>query len=147
RPMSTLRKFVLWTLLIAVALQMVGAIQGFHHDVLQEGIDAMEGGHAVFLAGICFEVVGFAAALIGALRAQAIRWVIAIVAVAAVSAAFGIVIYTLPQAYPELVVAAFIAASVGAFAYSVAGPDAPGEVVLAGANGNGQAPSSFVVTR
>ncbi|MGZ3677148.1 MAG: hypothetical protein ACXWQR_01085 [Ktedonobacterales bacterium] len=147
RPMSTLRKFVLWTLLIAVALQMVGAIQGFHHDVLQEGIDAMEGGHAVFLAGICFEVVGFVAALIGALRAQAIRWAIAIVAVAAVSAAFGIVIYTLPQAYPELVVAAFIAASVGAFAYSVAGPDAPGEEVLAEANGNGRAPSSFVVTR
>lgn len=147
RPMSTLRKFVLWTLLIAVAFEMVGAIQGFHHDVLQQGIDAMEGGHAVFLAGICFEIVGFAAALIGALRAQATRWFIAIAVVAAISAAIGIVIYTLPQAYPELVVASFIAATVGAFAYAVAGPDAPGDVVLAEANGNGHAPSRFVVTR
>lgn len=145
RPMSTLRKFVMWTLLIGVMFELVGAIQGFHHDVLQEGIDAMEGGHAVFLAGICFEIVGLVTAAFGALRAQAIRWFIAIVVVAGVSFAVGIVIYNLPVAYPELIVASFIAASVGAFAYSAAGPDLPGEVALAEANGH--APSNFVVTR
>ncbi|HEV2237318.1 MAG TPA: hypothetical protein VGR57_11720 [Ktedonobacterales bacterium] len=36
-PMSQLRKFILWTLLIAVALELVGAIQGFHHDLLAGG--------------------------------------------------------------------------------------------------------------
>lgn len=144
RPMSTLRKFVMWTLLIAVILEMVGAIQGFHHNVLEEGIDAMEGGHAVFLAGICFEIVGIVTAVFGALRAQAVRWVIAMLVIVGVSIAVGAVVYTLPG-YTELVVASFIAATVGAFAFAAAGPDVPGEVALAEANGH--EPSSFVVTR
>jgi hypothetical protein len=56
-----------------------------------------------------------------------------------------IVAYSLPEAYPELVVFGLILASVGAYAYSVAGPDPEEE--LAYTNGNGNSNGSFVVTR
>jgi hypothetical protein len=144
RPMSNLRKFAMWTLLVAVALQMVGAIQGFHRNVLDLGIDAMEGGHAVFLAGIIFELVGVLICLYGAYRAQSRPWMIAILAVVLVSAGFGVVMYSISPPVPELVVWAFILASVGAFAYVAAGPDEE-DLYAVEANGNGA--SSFVVTR
>ncbi|WIG60581.1 MAG: hypothetical protein OJF49_003329 [Ktedonobacterales bacterium] len=142
KPMSNLRKFAMWTMLVAVALMMVGAIQGFHNNVLDQGINAMEGGHAVFVAGICFEIVGIATCLYGAWRASSIPWMVAIGALALVALAFGIVIYNLPNPYPELIVAAFIVAMVGAFAYTAAGPDE--ELEYAEANGGAE---SFVVTR
>ncbi len=140
KPMSTLRKFALWVLLVAVTLEMVGAIQGFPRDVLYYGIDAMGGGHAFFLAGMIFEAVGIGVVLYGALRAasRSIPWAVGIAAVTLVSAAAGFVIYNLPMAYPELVVFCFFLAMTGAFAYAALGPDVPNGEGLAEAAGAGE---------
>jgi hypothetical protein len=125
RPMSNLRKFAMWVMLVAVLLQIIGAIQGFHNNVLELGVDAMEGSTAVFVTGICFEIVGVLVALYGAVRARGVIsfWPIAIVAVVLLSAALGVVVYNFNNPYPELIVMAFILAMVGAFAYTAAGPD------------------------
>jgi hypothetical protein len=123
-PMSQLRKFVLWTLLTAVALELVGAIQGFHHDLLAGGWDVAEGSHAVFVAGICFEVVGLAVAFFGAVvRAASMRWGLLIVLVTLVGAAIAFVAYSWSGDQAEFVVLGFMMCTVGGFAYAVAGPD------------------------
>jgi hypothetical protein len=125
RPMSNLRKFAMWVMLVAVLLQIIGAIQGFHNNVLQLGVDAMEGSTAVFVTGICFEIVGVLVALYGAVRARGVIsfWPIAIVVIVLLSVALGVVVYNFNSPYPELIVMAFILAMVGAFAYTAAGPD------------------------
>ncbi len=146
RPMSDLRKFAMWCLLIALLLEMVGAIQGIHRNVLTGGWDAMEGSSAIFLTGIIFEAVGLGVALYGAYRAGSMPWMIAIAVVALICAAFGIVIYNLPTALPELIVMAFITAMSGAFAYVAAGPDEPAEFAEP-VGGSETDESSFVVTR
>ncbi|HKS69830.1 MAG TPA: hypothetical protein VJQ45_05400 [Ktedonobacterales bacterium] len=146
QPMSDLRKFAMWCLLIALLLQMVGAIQGINHNPLTGGWDAMEGSSAIFLTGIIFEAVGLVVALYGAYRAGSTPWLIAIAAVVLICAAFGIVIYNLPTAFPELIVMAFITAMAGAFAYVAAGPDEPAELAQP-VGGSETDESSFVVTR
>jgi hypothetical protein len=125
RPMSNLRKFAMWVMLVAVVLQLIGAIQGFHNNVFEQGVNAMEGSHAVFVTGICFEIVGVLVALYGAVRARGVVsfWPIAIVVMVLLSAALGVIVYNFPDPYPELIVLAFILAMVGALAYSAAGPD------------------------
>jgi hypothetical protein len=125
RRMSNLRKFAMWVMLVAVLLQIIGAIQGFHNNVLQLGVNGMEGSTAVFVTGICFEIVGVLVALYGAIRARGIIsfWPIAIVVMVLLSAALGVVVYNFSSPYPELIVMAFVLAMIGAFAYTAAGPD------------------------
>ena len=145
RPMTDLRKFAVWTLGIGTVAELIGAIQGFHTDVLAQGINAMRGSQAFFLTGGIFEIIGIAACLIGAYRARSLPWAL----VVAVSTLIGLAgtIVPHPASYPELVVFAVIIASVGAYAYTAAGPDWPEEDEAAhGANGNGNAQSSFTVT-
>jgi hypothetical protein len=126
QPMSQVRKFVMWTLLVAIALELVGAIQGFHHDLLAGGWDVAEGSHAVFFAGVCFELAGLLAALFGAvIRAQSLRWGLIVVVPALVGAAGAYVAYLWPGDLAEIVVAFFIFCTVGAFAYAAMGPDWP----------------------
>ncbi|HEU0027922.1 MAG TPA: hypothetical protein VFQ25_12460 [Ktedonobacterales bacterium] len=123
KPMGNIRKFALWALLFAVVLQLVGSIIGFQWDVLYYGVNAFGAGQAWFLAGIIFEVVGIAATLYGAMQVGDIRWVIAIVVVTLIGAAFGVITYNMPFVYEELVVMGFMLAMVGAWAYVAAGPD------------------------
>jgi hypothetical protein len=123
KTMGNIRKFALWSLLFALVFQMVGAIIGFQWDVLYYGIDAFGPGQAWFLAGIIFEVVGIVATLYAAMQSGEIRWLIAIVVVALIGAALGVIIYNMPFVYVELVVMGFILAMVGAWAYVAAGPD------------------------
>lgn len=123
KPMSNLRKFTMWTLLFAVLMELIGSIIGFHWDVLYYGIDAMGPGHAWFLAGICFQVVGILAALYGAFQAGSPRWALAIVIMALIGAAEAVIIYNMPFVYEELVELGFFLAMTGAFAYVAAGPD------------------------
>jgi hypothetical protein len=146
QPMSNLRKFAMWVLLIALLLEMIGAIQGFNRNVLTGGWDAMEGSSAIFLTGIIFGLVGVATALYGAYRAGSTPWMIVIAVVVLISAAFGIVIYNLPTPFPELIVMAFITAMSGAFAYVAAGPD-EGEEYAQPVGANGAEESSVAVTR
>ena len=124
RPMSNLRKFAMWVILVAAALEVIGAIQGFHSNVLQGGINAMEGSDAVFVTGICFGIVGVLAALYGAIQARSSFWTVAIIVMVLLSAFLGVVVYNFQQPYPELIVFAFILAMMGALAYTAAGPDA-----------------------
>ena len=143
KPMTDLRKFALWVLGIGTVGELMGAIQGFHTNVLTQGINAMQGSQAFFLTGGIFEVVGIAACLIGAYRARSLPWAIIIGVSTLVGLAATIVLHT--ANYPELVVFAVIIASTGAFAYTAAGPDWPEEEEAAyGANGNSA--SSFTVT-
>jgi hypothetical protein len=144
RPMSTLRKFAMWVLGIAVVFELIGAIQGFHTDVLTQGIDAMQGSQAFFLTGGIFQVIGILACLIGALRARSIPWALVVGVSTLIGLAVTIVMHSLVPPYPELVVFGVILASVGSFAYVAAGPDYEEELGYE-ANGNGE--SSFVVTR
>lgn len=124
QPMSGLRKFVMWTLLIAVLLEMIGAIQGFHHDLLAGGWNVAEGSHAVFVAGICFEVVGLVTALAGVVRATAWRWGLVVILPLLVGGAGAYVTYVWPGP-AELVIFGFIICMLGGFAYAAAGPDWP----------------------
>jgi|GEM_PF-387618 hypothetical protein len=125
RKMSNLRKFAMWVMLVAVLLMMIGAIQGINRDVLQGGVNALEGSSAIFLTGICFEIVGVLVALYGAWRARGIFsfWTIAIIVMALIGVALGVVVYNFQQPYPELVAFAFMLAMAGALAYTAAGPD------------------------
>ncbi|HLY30218.1 MAG TPA: hypothetical protein VKQ36_04270, partial [Ktedonobacterales bacterium] len=131
RPMTNLRKFSLWTMLGAVVFEIIASIQGFHRDVLAQGVNAMEGSHALFVAGICFELVGILVALYSAVRAKGVisPWPIAILASVLVGAAVSVVAYNLPIPYPELVTLGFMLAMVGAAAYTAAGPDPVDEYV------------------
>jgi hypothetical protein len=124
QPMSQLRKFVMWTLLVAIVLELVGAIQGFHHDLLAGGWNVAEGSHAIFFAGVCIELVGLLAALFGAaIRASSLRWSLIVLIPALVGGAWAYVAYMWPGDWAELVVAGFIFCTVGGFAYAVMGPD------------------------
>lgn len=123
QPMSYLRKFVMWTLLVAVLLELIGAIQGFHHDLLAGGWDVAEGSHAVFVAGICFEAVGLAAALVGVVRANAWRWGLVVIISALIGAAVAYIAYNWGGNTAEIVVFGFIICMIGGFAYAAAGPD------------------------
>jgi hypothetical protein len=134
----------MWVLGIAVVFELIGAIQGFHTDVLTQGIDAMQGSQAFFLTGGIFEVVGILACLIGALRARSIPWAVVVVVSTLIGLAVTIVMHSLVPPYPELVVFGVILASVGSFAYVAAGPDYVEEL---GYEVNGNADSTFVVTR
>lgn len=125
-PMSNARKFSLWAMLIAVTMMIIASIQGFHKDPLSgAGFDDFEGSHALFLTAIIIAAVGIGAALLNAVRARgfASAWGLGISISVLVGLAFAFVMYTLPQAYPELVVAGFILTMVGAFAYDALGPD------------------------
>jgi len=140
RPMTTLRKFSMWSMLFAVLLEIVAAIQGFHNDVLALGVNAMEGSHALFVGAICFEIVGIAVAAYSAYRAKGLFsvWTIVIAVSVLVGIAEGVVAYSLPIAYPELVILGFMLAMVGAFAYDAAGPDPVDEyAALPAATGDG----------
>src|SRR5262249_5928167 len=137
RPMSNLRKFAMWVMLGAVVLMVIGSIQGFHRNILEDGLLQMESAHAVFLTGIVFGLAGLAACLYDAFQLGSTRWLIAIVAVALVGVAISAVTYTFSPPYPELVEAGFIVAMIGAFAYIAAGPAEEGEAVAYGANGAG----------
>ena len=151
QPMTDLRKFGLWVLGIGTVAELIGAIQGFHTDVLSQGINAMQGSQAFFLTGGIFEVVGIATCLIGAYRARSLPWALVIGVSTLIGLAATIVLHT--ANYPELVVFAVIIAAVGSYAYTAAGPDWPpdeeAEYAANGANGgngNGHAASSFTVT-
>src|SRR5487761_2539973 len=123
KPMSNVRKFAMWSLLFGLLMELIGSIIGFHWDVLYYGINAMGGGQAWFVAGICFEVVGILVALYGAIQAGSTRWALAIVIVALIGAAEAVIIYNMPFVYEELVELGFVLAMAGAFAYVAAGPD------------------------
>ncbi len=125
RPMSNLRKLSLWSMLGAATLEIIAAIQGFHNNVLVQGVNAMEGSHALFVGAIIFEIIGIALAFYGAVRARGVfsAWPIAIVLSLLVGIGVGVVAYNLPIPYPELVVLGFMLAMVGAAAYDAGGPD------------------------
>ncbi len=131
KPMSKVRKFTMWALLFAVLFEMVGAIIGYHWDVLYYGVNAMGGGQAWFVTGICFEVVGILAALYAAVQAGSVRWSLIIIVMALIGAAVAIIIYNMPFVYEELVEMGFMLAMVGAFAYVAAGPDPDDQYALA----------------
>lgn len=139
KPMSDLRKFVLWALGIGVAGELIAAIMGFHTDVLTQGINAMQGSQAFFLTGGLFQLGGILIAFFGAMRARSAVWMVIIGSSTLIGFAVAIVMHSLPQAYPELVVFGVVLAAVGAFAYSALGPDLPPEEEY-------EANGSFVVT-
>src|SRR5262249_54330037 len=107
RPMINLRKLTIGGLLGAVVLMELESIQGFHRDILEDGLLQMESAHAVFLTGIVFGLAGLAACLYDAFQLGSTRWLIAIVAVALVGVAISAVTYTFSPPYPELVEAGF----------------------------------------
>lgn len=145
-PMLNWRKFGLWVLAAAVTMEMIGAVQGFRNNVLEQGIDGIEGSHAWFLTGIIFSIVGIVACALGALRARAVPWFVTIVVSALVGAAVAAVTYTFDPPYPELVIFGFILTTVGALAYTAAGPDPElADMYEAEPAGNGN--GSFAVTR
>ncbi|MEO7003326.1 MAG: hypothetical protein ABI068_16035, partial [Ktedonobacterales bacterium] len=155
RKMSNLRKFAMWVMLVAIVLEIMGAIQGFHNDIFQTGVNGMEGSHALFVTGICFTVVGIVATLIGAIQARSIPWVLVIGVGVLVGAAVAVVFYaySFTAPYPELVVLGFGLTMVGAFAYVAAGPDAEDEYALAAGgayangNGNGNGNGAYISAR
>jgi hypothetical protein len=147
KPMSTVRKFAMWTLGIGLVGELIGAIQGFHTDVLAQGIDAMQGAQAFFLAGGIFQLVGILVCFFAALRARSVVWTVVVAVSTLIGLAMAIVMHSLPQAYPELVVFGVVLASVGSFAYTAIGPDAPTEEELALEGGDGNGASAFVVSR
>ncbi|MGH2501100.1 MAG: hypothetical protein ACRDID_01155, partial [Ktedonobacterales bacterium] len=131
KPMSKVRKFTMWALLFAVVFEMVGSIMGFHWDVLFYGVDAMGGGQAWFVAGICFQVVGILAALYAAVQAGSMRWALIIIVMALIGAGEGVILYNMKFVYEELVELGFFLSMVGAFAYVAAGPDPDDQYALA----------------
>lgn len=150
-PLSGLRAFALVAMLVAVILLVTSGIQGFHNDVLSQGIDAMEGSHAIAVIGLGFGLVGVLACLYGAFRARGIAsvWTIAIVASVLVGIALAFIAYSLPGAFPELVLFGLILTMAGALAYTALGPDAPtyAEEYANGGVFGDHSPSSFVASR
>lgn len=143
RPMSDLRKLALWSMLVGVLLMVSGMIIGFTHDAadaLFSGgwdafVNALEGGHVVFLVGLVCMLFGVVVALMGAWgRARSLRWALIILVSAGIGVAIAAVIYSLsyPPAsivLPDFTALGIILMSAGAFAYTALGPDYPGEVV------------------
>jgi drug/metabolite transporter (DMT)-like permease len=130
-PMGNWRKFGLWVNAIALALMVTAGINGFQADVLQKGIDAMDGSHAMFVTALSFAIVGIAACVIAAVRTRSIPWLVAILVSVLIGLALAFVAYNLPNPYPELVIFGFALTMLGAFAYTAAGPD-PEDVYLNG---------------
>ncbi len=143
KPMSKVRKFAMWTLLIAVMMQMIGSIMGFQWDVLYYGVNAMGGGQAWFVAGLCFQVVGILAALYGAIQAGSTRWALVIFVVALIGVAEAVIIYNMPFVYEELVELGLFLSMVGAFAYVAAGPDPDDQYALAPAEAVAPAEAAY----
>jgi hypothetical protein len=135
--MNNLRKFALWMMLGAVVLMIIASIQGFHRNILDDGLLQMESAHAVFLTGMVFGIAGLVVCLYDAFQMGSMRWMLAIVVVALVGVAISAVTYTISPPYPELVEAGFIVALVGAFAYTAAGPAEEGEAAAYGTGTNG----------
>jgi hypothetical protein len=104
---------------------------GFRWDVLFYGVDAMGGGQAWFVAGICFEVVGILAALYAAVQAGSMRWALIIIVMALIGVGEGVILYNMSFVYEELVELGFFISMVGAFAYVAAGPDPDDQYELA----------------
>ncbi len=142
-PMGNWRKFGLWVNALALVLMVAAAIIGFHNNVLQKGVNAMEGSHALFVTALCFAIVGIAACAIAAMRAQSMPWLVAILVSVLVGLALAFVAYNLSKPYPELVVFGFALTMLGALAYTAAGPDPEDEYLTGYEAGNG----SFAVTR
>jgi len=142
-PMGNWRKFGLWVNAIALTLMVIAGINGFHNNVLEQGIDAMEGSHAMFVTAICFAIVGIAACAIAAIRTHSVAWLVAILVSVLIGLALAFIAYNLPNPYPELVIFGFALTMLGAFAYTAAGPD-PEDVYL---NGYETADNNFAVTR
>ena len=142
-PMGNWRKFGLWVNAIALTLMVIAGINGFHNNVLEKGVDAMEGSHAMFVTAICFAIVGIAACAIAALRSGSVAWLVTILVSVLVGLAVAFITYNLPNPYPELVIFGFALTMLGAFAYTAAGPD-PEDVYL---NGYETADNTFAVTR
>lgn len=130
-PMRNWRKFGLWVNALAISFMVIAGIMGFHNNVLEKGVDAMEGSHAIFVTGICFAIVGIAACIIAAARTGSMGWVIAIVVSVLIGLAVAFISYNLPKPYPELVIFGFGLTMVGALAYTAAGAD-PEDVYLNG---------------
>jgi hypothetical protein len=126
-PMGMLRRVVLTASICSTVLLIAGAIIGASKDVLAGGVDALDGGSATSLAGLCFGLGAGLVALFGAVRARGIAspWPIAIVASALVGIAISYIAYALPAAWPDVVTFGFILATVGSYAFAVAGPDGP----------------------
>jgi hypothetical protein len=142
-PMGNWRKFGLWANALALVLMVAAAIIGFHNNVLEKGVNAMEGSHALFVTALCFAIVGIAACAIAAMRAQSMPWLVAILVSVLVGLALAFVAYNLSKPYPELVVFGFALTMLGALAYTAAGPDPEDEYLNGYEAGNG----SFAVTR
>ena len=130
-PMGNWRKFGLWVMSIALVLMVAASINGFQNDVLQKGVDAMDGSDAMFVTALCFAIVGIAACVIAALRTRSIPWLVAILVSVLGGLALTFIAYNLSKPYPELVVFGFALTMLGAFAYTAAGPD-PEDVYLNG---------------
>jgi len=138
-PMSDLRKFALWTLLLGVTLMIIASIQGFKNDVIAAlgsgGIDgllnAIEGSHVVYFFGLLFAIVGLGASLWGAWLTRPMPWLWIVLAPAVVlGIGFTVVIYSLSYAgivLPDLTTFGMIAGLTGALAYAAIGPDSPDE--------------------
>ncbi len=141
QPMSDLRTFALWALLLGITLMIIASIQGFKNDVigafLSSGMDgllnAIEGSHVVYFFGLLFAIAGAGAALWGAWRAGSPLWMLIVgVPALVLGVGFTVVIYSLsyPPAniiLPDLTTFGMIAGLVGALAYTALGPDTPGE--------------------
>lgn len=130
KPMSNVRKFAMWCLFLAVLMELVGSIIGFHWDIIYYGLNAMGGGHAWFVAGICFEVVGLLVSLYAAIQARSLQWALVILVVALIGVAEAVIIYNMNFVVEELVELGFFLAMVGAFAYVAAGPDPDDQYAL-----------------
>ena len=142
-PMGNWRRFGLWVNAIALSLMVIAGINGFHNNVLEQGVDAMEGSHAMFVTAICFAIVGIAACAIAAVRSGSVAWLVAILVSVLIGLALAFIAYNLPKPYPELVIFGFALTMLGSFAYTAAGPD-PEDVYL---NGYETADNTFAVTR
>jgi hypothetical protein len=142
-PMRNWRKFALWVNAIALTLMVMAGISGFHNNVLQKGVDAMEGSHAMFVTALCFAIVGIAACAIAAVRTQSVPWLVAILVSVLVGLALAFVAYNLDKPYPELVIFGFALTMAGAFAFTAAGDD-PEDVYL---NGYETGETSVAATR
>ena len=142
-PMGNWRKFGLWVMAISLVMMVVAGIEGFHNNVLQQGINAMEGSHAMFVTALCFAIVGIAACAVAAMNTRSIPWLVAILVSVLIGLALAFIAYNLPKPYPELVIFGFALTMLGAFAYTAAGPDPEDEYLTSHENGE----SSFAVTR
>lgn len=135
-PMGNWRLFGLWVNAVALTLMIMAGISGFHNDVLQKGVDAMEGSHAMFVTALCFAIVGITACAIAAARTRSVAWLVTILVSVLVGLALAFVAYNLQKPYPELVIFGFALTMLGAFAYTAAGAD-PEDVYLTGYETNG----------